>query len=445
MALLSSDFTGGLTSAQSTTRPKLLSRLLRETGMGQAGTATAAGSTTTLVDATNLQSTQFNSRQWIGGWIYFTSGTLDGQIVSITTYAPSTGTLTFSPTQAAAPGSSATYLLFATPVPPRMILDALDTIMTEEAWTPCQTLLSEAPDYDMEQSGTTAWSAASNSTIAKVSWSTANHEGVLGNQALGVTTTAANGYATPASNFRVSPGNTYYTGAFFSPADASVANTGTLTVYDVSNSAVIQTITTNSKTPVFIGDEWIAPAGCRLVQVRMGSAQNAVTGWWDELCIFDRDSEDIALPWWVRGVDNIKGIFDFHPKEVPEESKVYAPAFVGEERPLFNFNFTATGSGQMRASTSFARIVRPMWMIGTRNQVAWASNAEAKRINENWAVAALATVLYDMILSRSGDVDNGPLIERKNTWNGELTRQQAKVAYKQARQRPAPTRWTTYR
>lgn len=440
MALVSQDATGGLTQVQAATRPQILARLLRQTGRGQAGTTTATGTTSTLIDTTNLQSVQFNDRQWVGAFIYFTSGTLDGTIRTVTGYAPSTGTLTYAPTTASAPGSSATYLLMRTPFPVQVLLDELDAILKHDAYYPCMTMLSEVADYDMEQSGTSAY-AGTNATLAKASWSLANHESVLGERALAVTNTSAGGYASLANPLRVVPDRQYYAGAFFTPNDPTATHTGTFTIYDQSNGAAIETITTTSKSMVFMGTDFTTPAGCNLVQLRMGASENSVVGHWDEVVAIDLGSNDIALPWWVRHIDNIKRICRWQQWQIPNQDNVYVPGWSGSELRVFDYGVTQVGSGQLRAISDHWRINGPLFLEGTRNMTAFSSNTEEKRVNENWIVAQLAARLFDMMLSHAGKTDSGPLVERKNTWQGVANREAAKQAYKPARQRTARTEW----
>lgn len=80
------------------------------------GAATAAGSTTTLVDS-GLISTMLGANELIGYWLYIDSLAADaapeGQARQVVSYAPSTGTLTVDPAFTAAPTSvsAATYEL----------------------------------------------------------------------------------------------------------------------------------------------------------------------------------------------------------------------------------------------------------------------------------------------------------------------------------------------
>lgn len=71
------------------------------------GTTTATGTTTTLVDATNL--TQTVTDYWVGLMVYITSGSCAGQIATISGFNTSTDTLTVRPPFTAAIASGVTY------------------------------------------------------------------------------------------------------------------------------------------------------------------------------------------------------------------------------------------------------------------------------------------------------------------------------------------------
>ena len=194
MALVTSNPT--TPQVEGLTQRLLLERFLRETGLGDYGTATG-GSTSTIVDTTKLQSTAYSGDVNPGAWArisYDVGGAAaapEGEIRGITStgYAPSTGTLTVSPVFTAAPASGDKYQLFRF-IHPQLVLDTLDQVLKEDCYLPCWTVLSEVPDYDMEQSVTTEWTGA-NSTLAKA---TAEPMG-WGAQYLTVATTAAAGYA----------------------------------------------------------------------------------------------------------------------------------------------------------------------------------------------------------------------------------------------------------
>lgn len=435
MALIRQDWTGVQTDK--VTRPGILSRWLSETGWGQTGTTTAAGSTTTLVDATRLLSAQFSNREWIGGWVRFIDGDLAGTIVSITGYTPATGTITF-PTQSAAPGSAVRYELWRTPVPPSLFLNALDTLMKRDVWLPTMCFLTELPDGDMEQVGTAYWTAA-DATLAKVT----SGRGIFGKQAMTVATTAAGGYA--AVTLGVTPGTSLYVGAVFTPADVSVVNTGFISIYDITNSVELRRLTTSAKVPMLVIDEVTIPSTTARLRVALGSEENGVTGIWDECIVIDPLSADVALPSWVSSVAQVRGIHRWEPVQVGRADYEYAPEFRGMENANFDYVVDRFQDGIVRAALRQGVLSRPHWMLGVRNETAFASDSEEKFVSEAWAVAGLAATGYDIVISRAGHTDTGPMIERKNYWQGEWRREKQRVSTRTREVRPGRTAWVSSR
>jgi len=103
-------------TASRATMRKELAQLLYTNQPFLTGSATAAGSTTTLVDS-NLVSTQAGNLNLVRYWLYIDSFAADaapeGEARMVSQFAPATGTLTVDPAFTAAPSSasSATYEL----------------------------------------------------------------------------------------------------------------------------------------------------------------------------------------------------------------------------------------------------------------------------------------------------------------------------------------------
>ncbi len=97
----------------STTLAALRPLLARACGAFFAGTCSAAGTTTALVDAagaTNLLS--YADGYWEDGYVRITSGSADGDVRKIKTFTQSTGTIVPHGAFTAAPGATATYELY---------------------------------------------------------------------------------------------------------------------------------------------------------------------------------------------------------------------------------------------------------------------------------------------------------------------------------------------
>jgi hypothetical protein len=108
--------------------------LAKEMGMYGSGTTTAAGSTSTVVDSSQIVSI-LTTNAWQGGWLKMTSGDASGQVSRIASYAIASGTFTVSPVFSAASGSGKTYELYRDLGPTDLdeaINDALRHVMVED-------------------------------------------------------------------------------------------------------------------------------------------------------------------------------------------------------------------------------------------------------------------------------------------------------------------------
>ena len=222
------------------TRNQLIKRLV-PTGLVKVGTATS-GSTTTLVDTNRLKSSQFNSKEWVGGWARISydagaaAGAPENEVSPIITYTPSTGTITFDPVVTAAIAVGDQYELWK--IDPRVALDLIDQALQDKLYFPCWTILSEVPDYDMEQTAnTTDWGTTS-STIAKG----VAEPHLFGKGKLRVTASAALGNAWPIYAIDVIPGKTYHYSAVSFGRTGNI-NTNPyesrLRIYDQTNGAFL--------------------------------------------------------------------------------------------------------------------------------------------------------------------------------------------------------------
>lgn len=428
MALLTVDWTGVVPQVEAVTRPQIIARFLEQTGLGVTGTCTG-GSTTTVVDA--IYANTIGDDRWpLGAYIRMTGGTANniGVIRPIT--APLTlasGTFTTSAFPAAVQ-SGDTYEIWRTRVHPSAIIRELDRILVQsDIKNPCTTFLSEVPDSDMEQLLTNAW-AGVNANLAKLDWAVGS-EGVSGKRALTVATTSANGYATSQRGYGVSPGSLLHVGAQFTPADPSVANTGFLQLWDVQNSALIDEITTTSKATVRLWKAMSVPANCGLVNIRMGSEESGVTGVWDEVGVLDAQALDLPLPWWVRGWEQILKVSRWIPLSGGSGMNEYDPTPTGEEvggcTPLPD----GFGSGQQRL-LSPVNSWSPMYVTGLRDETAFTSDTEAKRIDVAWVASVLAMKAQMMILGTlQGNVaDRKPVMDQVKYWEEDANIHARRVA-----------------
>jgi len=389
------------------TRADLIRQILRETRLGEYGTATG-GSTSTIVDTTKLKSDQFNDTDFVGQWArieYDAGGAAaapEGEIRPITAFAPSTGTLTVSPEFSAAPASTDKYQTFR--IHPQIILDFIDQVVAQDAWVPCWTILTEVPDGDMEQSGVTEWTA-SNATVTKVSTEPA----MMGSRWLSVATTSAGGYAQSAT-WRVRPSEKYHLSALVRANAAST--TAKLIAWDVTNGAEIDSKTTTRQDVNRLWFEFTAPATCDQVAVRVANVENTVTTLWDEVCGYALNSASIRLPWWVKSSAQVKGVFRLSPDTTGTD--LWTAELRGERDNGWDVADSWNGGSLALTSRHGTGLSQPLFIKGVRNETAFANeNTEVKHLDAKWTVALVAYRLFE---SLAGAPDMGP--PELNSWLG---------------------------
>ncbi len=376
-------------TVEGTSRPALFKKLARATGLLSYGVATG-GSGNTLIDTTRLKSHQYNSGDNVGGWIRIssTSGSAApyGDIRPITTYVPDTGTLTVSPNFSGTPLAGATYEIWK--VDPTVVMDIVDESLTDLLYMPCWTVLSEVPDYDMEQTGTSDWTA-SNATLAK---STSEPRSMFsGKRYLTVTSTTAGGYARSAL-LRVEPTKTYHASALARAEAAST--TCRLTAWDETNGVEIAHYDSQRLYPVRIYFTFVVPATCYSVSLRLTNVENSVTTDWDEVSCYPLFSRDIALPWWVKDKNQVKGIFRMSPIALTQN--IWDGALLGERDSRFDKYDVAFGRDQLRAVCRVGLLdVFPPFMLGTRNETAYTDDTEVKYIDPNLFMACVKYKVYE--------------------------------------------------
>lgn len=432
MSLLTSAPT--LPTIERRTRQSLIKRFLRDTGLGVTGTATG-GSTTTLVDTGRLKSAQYNSERWVGRFarIPFDAGGAAAapelDIRPITTYVPSTGTITVDPawSGAASVASGDTYELWDLQYP-QLVLDTLDAVLAEECWLPSWTILTEVPDGDMEQNNITDWTA-SNATVTKATAEPA----MVGARWLSVVSTSAGGYA-ESGTMRCRPGEQFHLSAL-TRANAA-ATTCKLIAWDKTNGVEISSKTTTRQDTVRVWFEFAAPATCYQVSVRLSCVENGVTTLWDEVCAYATGAREIRLPWWVKNSVQVKGIFRLDPSDVG--TNLWDSGLVGEPDPNWDIHDDAFGGGPLKlVSRQKLGLSYPLFIKGTRNETAYANeNTEIKHVDANWAITALAYHTFEQLssLPNAGFLDMGWIEKARAHWQEKYDVQKRQQALRLERE-----------
>ena len=415
-------------SGEILTRTQVLTRFLRETGLGISGTLTG-GSISSIIDTTRLQSPQFNTGDWVGGWCRISNdagshAAPETQIRAITSYQPASGTINVSPNwTTTAPSLGMSYQLFRNPHPTD-VLDALDAVLTKETWLPCTTVLSMCPDADMEQSHTTDWTGT-NATVAKSTTAPA----LMGKRWLSVLTTSAAGYAESAI-IRVEPGSRIHVSALVRATAAGT--TATLTVYDKTNSAAIGTPVTSVRQQVVrLWTEISVPSTCYQITIRLSNAENSVTSMWDEVAVYPTDTTELNLPWWVGDHSQVKAVYQMRMSQ-SVGANVWDAGYRGEQDNRWDIRPSDFGPGPFKLVAHYARgLTMPIFIIGTRPEEAYANdNAETKHLDGNWMQAALAYKVFDLLGSNPNrGILNMDWIDKQRTkWEMEYEKRKYQQA-----------------
>lgn len=403
------------------TRNAILKRFLRETGLGIYGTATG-GSTSTIDDTTRLKSSQLSANDWIGGWARIgkdaggAGAAPENEHQPITTYDPTTnGRITFNPGVTAAVASGDEYQLWRYPNP-TFVKDFLDQVLMNDVYLPYWTLLSEAPDFDMEASGTTSWSAT-NVTLSKITAATGNYDPINGKQSLKVAQTSPAGYASNSFTIQAVAGKRYH---------ISVAAQGetqglnpTLEVYNATGVTLLGSATSSVGFPIRLVVEVSATDNGLVVHLTHTSPGDSA--YFDDLVVYCVDSTDIALPWWVKSKDQVRGIFELNPDQI--STGVWDTSLRGA---LVNNNYkildSPFGNAGLRLVKQDGNLNSPVFIFGIRNETAFANdNLDIKQVDENFLFTALAYRVFTHLkqLPTSGVLDSGWITRQALEYKGE--------------------------
>lgn len=385
-----------LAQVEGSTRNDIFKRFLRETGLGVYGTVTgiAGGATTSFDDTTKLKSAQFPTDQWKGAWArvsknYDSVGTApENETKAITAYDPATNGRITAGTFSAAIAAGDEYEIWRFPNPAEVI-DDLNVVMKEDIFLPCWTILSEAPDFDMEQNNTTDWTAGANTTLSK----STGEPVIQGARWLALSSAAGNsGSAYNTNPFNVEPNRKY---AVSVVCYNTVGVTLTLEAYNQSVGATIKTATWDRRYPGRIHFEFTTPSNCYNLRIFLRHGDNGIEtnlSYWDELCLYQADAADIALPWWVKNKNQIRGVFSLKPIDIGStDGAAWDALLTGSFIQNYEIRDNAFGRGQLRLVFQNGNLPGPLFIFGLRNETAFTNdNTDTKRVDQNLIIAALA-------------------------------------------------------
>lgn len=378
------------------TRNQLIKRLV-STGLVKTGVATS-GSTTTIVDTNRLKSTQFNSKEWVGGWARISkdaggaAAAPETEIRPIITYVPSTGTITVDPAFTAGVVVSDEYELWK--IDPQIVLEIIDQALQDTLYFPCWTFLSEIPDYDMEQNNTTDWATGAGATVVK-----SNTEPLIsGKRYLSVSSGVGGNEVSDSNVLYVEPNTTY----FVSVAVRTPSNvTARLRIWDDSNGASIKDIETTKNFWHNLYATFTTPSGCKAVIIRLTSVTASSATYWDEVVLYSTESNSISLPWWVKSKSQVLGVFELSPNSLG--TNIWEYEFSGELDRRWDIQDSAFGRGQLRLVSRYGTLNNPLFILGLRNETAYANdNTEKKLIDATLFSTCVAYKLYEWLANQSG-------------------------------------------
>jgi len=256
------------------------------------GTTTAAGDADSLIDTVLLKDTssKADTSRFVGWWVrVWDSATPSVENIRlIKTYTPSTGILIPEASFTAAPGTSKAYELHQRLHPTRL-KQCINDILAELRYQDILPLTLVA-DGDMVGTVVATYWGNSNATPAYDTTKV-----LFGTQSLSVAATAANGYAYPKTNLAVTPGETLLVWA---PVygDQKQAE---LVLYDVTNSAEIETARHDEEGWALLLFTATVPADCYEVRPHLRTKTNAGTTYWDHVGILKVADKVYDSPSWL--------------------------------------------------------------------------------------------------------------------------------------------------
>jgi len=256
------------------------------------GIMTAIGTNLQVTDTTNLKdtSTKADTSRHVGKWVRFydDAATPVENIRKIATDTPSTGILVPEAAFSKATAVGWVYEIHEKLHPTRL-KQAINDALAELRYQDIEPL-TLVSDGDMI--GTVVATYWSNSNATPTYDTT---KVLFGIQSLAVLATAANGYAYPATNVAVTPGETLLVWA---PVYGS-AKQAELVLYDVTNSAEIETARHDEKGWALLLFTATVPADCYEVRPHLRTKTNAGTTYWDHVGILKLNEKVYDSPSWL--------------------------------------------------------------------------------------------------------------------------------------------------
>ena len=258
-------------------------------GLGFSGTADSVA-TTSLTDTAVFADSTVAVGHYRGHYLVRPDRTGDDRIKRITTINTTTGAASHNST-VYSNTTDTNYEVIGLIHPDE--LDACITRAMKRIYYEVQVpLVGIVTDGDMEGTTTASWTASSgNITLTK---STTADKVFSGTRSLRGVQVATAQYASSQS-FRVYENTVFYASALVH------APTGTaqFDIYDLSNTTVVASITSNDPGWSHVWLQGQVPSGCELMQVRLGGVENNADIYWDHALFYNRDEYRLPAPSWL--------------------------------------------------------------------------------------------------------------------------------------------------
>ena len=359
-------------------------------GVRESGTLTTS-STTQLTAANYPYKTGWSladASKYANAEVYTTSGVAPTPNPNgIKTYAPSTGIFDTTFTYTLAPEATSTFDLYLRGVGVQQIKDAVNKALRERAYL-THWPMTLVTDGDMSSSST-GYYTASNATLSKIT----TQAGTFYNQrSLRVVSTADGGTCRAEDIQAPDPDNyrTYVVNAL----TAAIVGTCTLTAYDVTNSATIQTETYDKSGWGYINFTFTLPATCEKFRIYLGGTLNGDDTYWNFLSVLPVGATSIVLPDWVRQDAQIRNLWRT-PIGTPSP---LGP--LGKEVTWFKpFQNLSNPNNSMRVDF-FPSISGPVWMEAYKFFDELSADTDTTFANRSWIVLAAQVNLLSRLIQR---------------------------------------------
>lgn len=354
-------------------------------------TSTAAGTTLNIVDGDLVDSrTDAPLTRFEDCWIRTTFGTPAVEYIrKVMSFAPSTGTITVNRVWTGAtvhPDATAYEVHYS--LHPSTTKGCVNKAL-RNMYYPAYYPLGLLNNPDMEDATiTTDW-------LEKASDKPANSSEVTivyrGKQSLKVLNSGiANEYAYQA--FYVTAGKQMYVFAFGNTSAAATA--AQVIVYDVTNSAAIETWDFDDQEWQELGGAFTVPASCKQCQVRLNIPTVSGTAYFDDVQCYSADQKEFVLPSWITDKTQIGHVYYLQQGSAgPDDGRMIHETGleyldtpkVLESSGRFKIQFSGTGTG------------RPLYLACSRPYAELSADADTTTADKDTVVEGALFYAYSFM------------------------------------------------